>query len=136
MPEFVLYRDVHENVRSLRVALGSVARELSRDDLADLIRKRHPKERAVGKSSIERWEDDSEPDIHSIAIMADLAKVSFEAFAKGDPEASAPPWVRPAVPKSGVARGTKPETGLPQFPMKPIAASQPATEKKRRRGGA
>lgn len=82
---FVLGSDVHENIRALRHALGSVARPLSFAALAELI--------GVGATSVQRWEKDgAEPDYESTRRMAELAEVSFEQFALGDPEKRADPF--------------------------------------------
>lgn len=87
MPNFSVGRSVGENVRNLRVALGSIVRELSRQALADTIAAVHPDKRKVGDSLVERWESGaSEPDLHSLRIMAQLAGVTMEQFAFGAPE--------------------------------------------------
>lgn len=83
MPNFQLGKDIHENVRALRVALGSVTKELSRDDLAKLIRDEHPEGRTLNGTTVQRWEADVDPDLQSLRIMAKLAGVSFEQFALG-----------------------------------------------------
>jgi hypothetical protein len=80
--EFELGRDVHENVRNLRRALGSVAAELSAARLAGLVGSAHPTRR-VSPSQVQRWEVDVEPDYLSTIIMAHYAGVSFEQFALG-----------------------------------------------------
>lgn len=96
MPQFVLGRNVHENVRQLRVALGSITRPLGVIDLARVLSDRHP-ERSISMSTVQRWEAGTEPDLLSIRVMADLAGVTFEQFAFGDPNAKAPTWSPPAT---------------------------------------
>src|SRR6185437_6208905 len=70
---FVLGRSVHENVRALRHALGSIRRELSAADLAERIAEVHPFDRPISASTVQRWEKAIEPDLWSIKIMAELA---------------------------------------------------------------
>lgn len=110
MTNFVLGANVHENVTALRRALGSVTKELSRNDLAKLLNQRST-ERQLNGSTVGRWEDDVEPDIQSIVSMAELAGVPFEAFALGDPakrEATKRPTTRGnRVPIKRPARGQK-----------------------------
>jgi hypothetical protein len=81
---FVLWADVHENVRALRVAAGSVVSELSAARLAALIAEKHS-DRRISASLVQRWETSVEPDYESTGIMAELAGVTFEEFAMGDP---------------------------------------------------
>jgi transcriptional regulator with XRE-family HTH domain len=96
MPAFVLGPDVHANVHALRVALGSITRELSTAELAKMIADRHPGGRAVSSTVIQRWEKGGvEPDIHSIRLMAELAGVAYEQFALGTGTRNTE---RPAVP--------------------------------------
>jgi hypothetical protein len=95
-PGFTLGGNVTDNVRALRVALGSVSKELSMADLAALINQRH-KDRQMSATTVMRWEGGVEPDIESIAIMAQLAGVTFEQFARGDPEKRAKPGRRGAA---------------------------------------
>ena len=118
MPDFRLYRNVHENVRGLRVALGSIKRPLSYDDFAERLRREHPN-RSMGKSTIKRWETDGEPDLASVGIMARWAGVTFEAFALGDPHAAAPDWPMEAdderdAPTLPLKKPQKPPTVGPQ----------------------
>jgi phosphoribosylanthranilate isomerase len=77
-----LRENAHENVKALREAMGSATRALSTADLAALITKEHP-DRNVSASTVQRWELDVEPDFESVAIMARMAKVTFEQFARG-----------------------------------------------------
>lgn len=84
---FRLTQTVSGNVRALRVALGSVVRELSREALAEIVSERHPDKRPLNTTTVARWEaGESEPDLHSLRIMAELAGVSMEQFAFGAPE--------------------------------------------------
>lgn len=85
MPAFALGPSVHDNVKALRKALGSVVDELSQAKLAALVQSAHP-ERKVSASQVQRWEADVEPDYLSVVIMARLAGVTFEEFALGDPK--------------------------------------------------
>lgn len=84
MPTFELGDDVASNVKALRRALGSAVRELSREDLAGMISAEHPERRQLNATTIGRWEGkESEPDLHSVRIMAKLAGVSLDQFAFG-----------------------------------------------------
>jgi transcriptional regulator with XRE-family HTH domain len=86
MVPFRIGKDVAANIRELRRVLGSRTRELSRDDLAALLNERLSEADAVSGSGIRWWEQrEGEPGIRVIAIMAELAGVSFEAFALGVP---------------------------------------------------
>ena len=86
MDSFAPQPSVHENVKELRAYLGARNHRgerlalLPRDELAALVGERHPTRKPNG-STVQRWEEDGEPDIDSIAILADLAGISFEAFA-------------------------------------------------------
>jgi hypothetical protein len=120
MPSFDLAQTVSGNVKALRRALGSVSRELSRDDLADLINAEHPSRKLNG-STVARWEatgdDYTEPDLQSVWIMSKRANVSMEDFAA----------VKHALPR-GVAL-------TPLVPVAPPAVARkakPAPPKKRR----
>lgn len=85
---FAIQGSVHDNVRELRGYLGSHNHRgertvvMPRDDLAALIAARHPDRKPNG-STVQRWEEGTDPDITSIAIMAGLAGVPFEKFALG-----------------------------------------------------
>jgi transcriptional regulator with XRE-family HTH domain len=82
MPNFALDRTVAGNIRALRRALGSAVRELSLNDLAGLISEQHPDRPALNATTLRRWESgESEPDLRSLYIMAQLAGVSMEQFA-------------------------------------------------------
>lgn len=83
MPKFRLQATIQENVKELRRALGSITDELSRAKLAEIIKDRHPLNRPVNGTTVERWEGSGEPDIWSTKIMAQLAGVSYEEFALG-----------------------------------------------------
>jgi hypothetical protein len=72
---------VNENVVELRRYLGSAVRELSLAGLARVLNERDSRQRSA--SAIQRWEDGAEPDLGSIAIMSELAGVTFEEFALG-----------------------------------------------------
>ena len=81
MPKFRLGQTVGENVEALRKALGSVTKELSRDDLAALVSERHPGNRTLNASTIRRWEKgETEPDLASLGILAELAGVPIDQF--------------------------------------------------------
>jgi transcriptional regulator with XRE-family HTH domain len=83
MPSFRLADTIGLNIVALRHALGSVRRELSRDGLAELLSEGHPTRR-LGGSTIARWErGDTEPDLHSLRVMAALAGVTPGQFAYG-----------------------------------------------------
>ncbi len=122
MPEFRLSRNVHENVRELRIALGSVYHELSLADLGKLVTEQHPT-RSVSASTVQRWEKDVEPDYDSVTIMAMLAGCTFEEFAKGNPEAE--PTVEQAepaaLPQPGEEPKYKPGTLVTKHEPKPHA---------------
>lgn len=95
----MLGANVHENISALREALGSVERPLSFAALARRV--------GVGSTSIQRWEKDgAEPDIHSIRRMAELAGVTYEEFALGDPAKRADPFASDdmGVPESPSTR--------------------------------
>jgi transcriptional regulator with XRE-family HTH domain len=80
---FALQASVSRNVIELRRVLGSATRPLSLADLARLLNQRGAG-RSRSASLVQRWErGESEPDIESIRLMADLAGVSFENFALG-----------------------------------------------------
>lgn len=82
MPNFALAQTVSGNVRALRLALGSAVRPLSLNDLAGMISDLHPARRSLNGTTVGRWEaGDSEPDLASLHIMANLAGVSMEQFA-------------------------------------------------------
>src|SRR5687767_12269632 len=82
MPNFQLAESVAGNVRALRKALGSAVRELSREDLGQIISAEHPDRRPINSTTVGRWESGkSEPDLHSLRIMARLAGVGLEQFA-------------------------------------------------------
>lgn len=82
-PSFELKANVHENVEELRRVLGSVTRPISRADLATLLNQRDPS-RQRNATTVRRWElERVEPDYDSVGIMADLAGVGFESFARG-----------------------------------------------------
>lgn len=83
MPNFRIGRNVFENVHNLRKALGSATRELSQQDLAALISAEHPAKRSLNSTTVGRWEDGVEPDLHSLRIMARLAGVGLDQFAFG-----------------------------------------------------
>lgn len=84
MQPFDIKKDVAGNIRELRRVLGSRTRELSRDDLAELLNQRLLGEHAVSASGLRWWEQgEGEPGVRVIAVMAELAGVSFEAFALG-----------------------------------------------------
>lgn len=100
-PVFELQANVFANVRALREALGSVAKELSLADFAEAINQAHAG-RQLNSTTIARWESGVEPDLESIAIMAKLAGVTFEQFALGDPSKKAVP----RAPKSKFKRVT------------------------------
>jgi hypothetical protein len=88
MDSFVPQATVHDNVKELRGYLGAHDHRggrmalMPRDDLAALIVAEHPSRRLNG-SSIQRWEEGTEPDLQSISIMAKLAGCTFEEFALG-----------------------------------------------------
>lgn len=126
MDSFTPQGSVHENVKELRGYLGLHDRHgtrkalLPRDELAAMIRERHDRE--LNGSTVQRWEDQTEPDLVSIAIMADLAETTFEEFALGqggaarfavrDPTASGVLVAVPAPRRGlGVARPTRRRKG-------------------------
>lgn len=75
---------MHENVAALRIFLGSAERPLSLSGLARTLNRADGRARSA--STVQRWEEGAEPDLSSIRIMAQLAGVSFEAFALGTGE--------------------------------------------------
>jgi transcriptional regulator with XRE-family HTH domain len=100
MPNFALAQSVAGNVRALRKALGSAVRELSREDLGRLISAEHPDRRPINSTTVGRWESGkSEPDLHSLRIMARLAGVGLEQFAFGGGTIHTSPLHYPGVPQ-------------------------------------
>ena len=86
MPAFRLGRNVRENIKALRSALGSATRELSRDDLARLINDELP-QRSLTGSTVRWWEKGrGQPEYRVAAVMARLAGCSFEQFCLGTGE--------------------------------------------------
>jgi len=81
--EFTLQESVTKNVAELCRVLGSIDKPLSYRRLAARLNEADGGKRSA--SSIQRWLVGAEPDIQSIRIMAQIAGVSFEAFALGDP---------------------------------------------------
>lgn len=88
MDSFTPQDSVHANVVELRGYLGPHDHRgnrialLPRDDLAAMIAKLHPSRKPNG-STVQRWEEGTEPDIASMEIMSDLAETSFELFVLG-----------------------------------------------------
>jgi hypothetical protein len=82
---FQLQATLRENVVELRRVLGSIERPLSLRSLAEQISRRHRTKR-IDFKTVERWVrevDPVEPDVGSIAVMAELAGVTFADFALG-----------------------------------------------------
>jgi transcriptional regulator with XRE-family HTH domain len=97
MPAFRLGRNVRENIKALRAAMGSATRELSRADLAKLITDELPT-RPVSDSTIRWWErGKGQPEYHVAAVMARFAGVSFEQFCLGTGESEADEAPNPAL---------------------------------------
>lgn len=123
---FVLGANVSENVFALRVAAGSVMSPLSTAKMAALVGARHAT-RKVTPTLIQRWEEGVEPDYESLRILAELAGVSFEAFALGRQavEDTRPSYQRIAE-KHGlkVAEGTDPRAALDAKAKKAKAAKK------------
>lgn len=121
MPTFRLGADLAQNIEALRVALGSATRRLSRDDLAEMISERLPHVTVSG-SAIRWWESrKGEPGVRVIAVMAELAGVSFERFALG---------ARDDDEDMGELADT--ETGAPLYPLRPPDVGD---QSRRRKGG-
>lgn len=125
MSPFQLKATVHENVLELRVALGSATRKLSRDDLAQLIAKKHST-RGPNGTSVQRWEEGGEPDYESARIMAELAGVTFEEFALG----------RAGLSRQQVPVGPAEERQEPEERMIPDPRVKPTLARRKRRPGA
>jgi hypothetical protein len=107
---FDLRADVHLNVKALREYLGSAERELSLGGLARLLNEADGRSRSA--STIQRWEEGAEPDYGSTRLMAEMAGVSFEAFALGVAEPAAAQKRRPAPPTAqGFTPAPRSKTG-------------------------
>lgn len=79
---FELQDTLAANVRELRRALGSISKPLSLRDFAKAIEGQHPT-RKIDFKMIERWEEGTEPDTVSTAIMANMAGVDVMSFVLG-----------------------------------------------------
>ncbi len=124
MRTFTIGENVSANVQELRRFLGSISKPLSFDDLATIVAEKHPTRRTLNGTTVMRWADGTEPDIASIAIMANLAGVSFEEFALGKSST----WSVSVgeEPLGMVAEAKKPYGAKPA----PIEAFEPMSSKK------
>jgi transcriptional regulator with XRE-family HTH domain len=120
---------VHANIAELRRFLGSRTRALSYSDLAELLNARDTSRRR-NASTVQRWEKSGvEPDLNSIAAMAELAGVTFQEFALGA-VATTPTTGREALERAVSATSSSSTVEKKDVPA-PRPGAKPAADKGR-----